>query len=119
MSQATKQVRVVALDAPVVGQDFEPTAFFDEDGNPVPIGGGAGGSVAWGDIDGVPAALTAAQAAATASIRAIGTTATTAAAGNHLHTFTALTGTVAGVTGANLQLILNDLATRLAAVETP
>ena len=45
-----------------------------------------GGSVAWGDITGVPAALTTAQAAGTASIRAIGTTATTAAAGNHTHT---------------------------------
>lgn len=36
-------------------------------------------------LSGVPAALTSAQAAGTASIRAIGTTATTAAAGNHSH----------------------------------
>lgn len=36
-------------------------------------------------LAGVPAALTSAQAAGTASIRAIGTTATTAAAGNHSH----------------------------------
>lgn len=78
-----------------------------------------GGSVAWGDISGIPAALTSAQAAGTPSIRAIGTTATTAAAGNHTHTFTALTGTVSGITGANLQAMLNDISTRLAAVETP
>lgn len=45
-----------------------------------------GGAVAWGDITGVPVALTAAQAAGTPSIRAIGATATTAAAGNHTHT---------------------------------
>ena len=36
-------------------------------------------------LSGVPAALTSAQAAGTPSIRAIGTTATTAAAGNHTH----------------------------------
>lgn len=41
-----------------------------------------GGSVAWASITGVPAALTSAQAAGTPSIRAIGTTATTAMAGN-------------------------------------
>ncbi|HLS01480.1 MAG TPA: hypothetical protein VK054_05790 [Beutenbergiaceae bacterium] len=40
MSQATKQVRLVAGAEPVAGQDFEPTAFFDEDGNPVDIGAG-------------------------------------------------------------------------------
>jgi len=76
-----------------------------------------GGSVAWGDITGIPAALTSVQAAGTPSIRAIGTTATTAAAGNHTHTFTALTGTVSGITGANLQAMLQDISTRLAAVE--
>lgn len=36
-------------------------------------------------VTNVPASLTTAQAAGTASIRAIGTTATTAAAGNHTH----------------------------------
>lgn len=52
------------------------------------VGGGSaplpegGGSTAWAEITGVPAALTAAQAAGTPSIRALGTTATTAAAGN-------------------------------------
>lgn len=78
-----------------------------------------GGSVAWASLTGIPAALTTAQAAGTPSIRAIGTTATTAAAGNHTHTFTALTGTVSGITGANLQAMLQDISTRLAAVETP
>lgn len=40
---------------------------------------------AWSTITGVPAALTAVQAAGIPSIRAIGTTGTTAAAGNHSH----------------------------------
>lgn len=58
MSQATKQVRVVALDAPVIGQDFEPTAFFDEDGNPVPIGGGGSAVTLTGYAIGTAAAVT-------------------------------------------------------------
>jgi hypothetical protein len=45
-----------------------------------------GGSVDWGSIQNIPAALTTPAAAGTPSIRAIGTTATTAAAGNHTHT---------------------------------
>lgn len=46
-------------------------------------GGGEATPVAWASIPDVPAALTAAQAAGTASIRALGTTATTAKAGNY------------------------------------
>ncbi len=46
---------------------------------------GAKQALAWNDVTGIPAALTSAQAAGTASIRAIGTTATTAAAGDHDH----------------------------------
>jgi glycogen debranching enzyme len=46
---------------------------------------GAKQALTWNDVTGIPAALTSAQAAGTASIRAIGTTATTAAAGNHDH----------------------------------
>lgn len=65
------------------------------DDQAVPIDFGGGGATAWNDITGVPAALTAAQAAGTASIRAIGTTATTSAAGNHTHAFSAITGTLA------------------------
>lgn len=34
-------------------------------------------------------------------------------------TFAEIPGTVAGVQGAHLQAVLNDIATRLAAVETP
>ena len=51
MSQP-KQVRVVSADAPRAGQGLEPTAFFDEDGEPIEFGGG--GSVAWGDVTGKP-----------------------------------------------------------------
>lgn len=76
------------------------------------------GEVAFADITGVPAALTAAQAAATPSIRAIGTTATTAAAGNHTHTATVVTATaIAPGTATNVQGILAELAARIAALE--
>lgn len=82
---------------------------------PLPAGGG---DVAWADIDNVPAALTTAQAAATPSIRAIGTTATTAAAGNHTHTATATTATAIGPgTATNVQGILAELAARIAVLE--
>lgn len=57
---------------------------------------------AWGDLTGVPSTLTSAAAAGTASIRAIGTTATTAKAGNW-------TPAIADVTG---------LEARLAAIES-
>lgn len=40
MGQATKQVRLVSLGEPVKNQAFEPVAFFDENGDPVEIGGG-------------------------------------------------------------------------------
>lgn len=53
MAQSTKQIRIVAQTEPVSGQDFQPTAFFDADGNPVDIGGG-GGDVSWGDVSGKP-----------------------------------------------------------------
>lgn len=54
---------------------------------------GGSDAVLWSNISGVPTALTSAQAAGTPSIRAIGTTATTAAAGNHNHAISSLTGT--------------------------
>lgn len=40
MSQAIKQVKIVSDAEVVPSQDFEPTAFFDEDGEPVEFGGG-------------------------------------------------------------------------------
>ena len=46
---------------------------------------GAKQALVWGDVTDIPAALTSAQAAGTASIRAIGATGTTAAAGDHDH----------------------------------
>ena len=46
---------------------------------------GAKQALVWDDVTDKPAALTSAQAAGTASIRAIGTTGTTAAAGDHDH----------------------------------
>lgn len=89
-------------------------------------GGGAGSEVAWEDITGVPATLTAAAAAGTPSIRAIGTTATTAAAGNHAHTGAqiALTGYTAGSAGNvaaadTVNAAIAKLEARIAALETP
>jgi hypothetical protein len=100
---------------------------------------------AWGDLTGIPAALTSPPAAGTPGIRALGTGATQAAAGNHTHdiedvanlqdaldgkqaagsyaaashthAFSALAGSVDGATGANLQAILEDLGARLTALE--
>lgn len=121
MSQSTKQVKVITATTPVDGQDFEPTAFFDENGDPIDIGGGGeSGPVSFGDLTDVPAALTSAQAAGTPSIRAIGTTATTAAAGNHAHAASVVTvAASAGIVGANVQAVLADLAARVVALETP
>ena len=83
----------------------------------------------WANLPGKPAVIGAGADAAAArtaigagtgnSNLAIGTTASTAAAGNHTHAFSALAGTVADVTGANLQAILEDLAGRIADLEEP
>lgn len=44
MAQSFKQVRVVGSAEPLAGQDYQPTAFFDENGDPVDLtaGGPAG-----------------------------------------------------------------------------
>ena len=99
----------------------------DDAGDPWTPGGAA--SVAWGDVTGKPAVIGAGADAAAAraaigagtgnSNLAIGTTASTAAAGNHTHAFSALAGAVSGATGANLQAILEDLAGRIADLEEP
>lgn len=76
------------------------------------------GTVDWSNVENVPEALTAAQAAGTPSIRAIGTSATTAAAGNHTHTATAVTATaISPGTATNVQGILAELAARITALE--
>lgn len=107
--------------------------------------GGDSGSVAWPDITGKPAVIAAGadQAAARAAIGAgtgssnlalgttattalagntallaIGTTATTAAAGNHTHAATAVTATaVAGLSGTTVQAILNSIGVEIAALK--
>lgn len=77
------------------------------------------GSVDWSNIEDVPVALTAAQAAGTPSIRAIGTTATTAAAGNHTHTAATVTATaISPGTATDVQGILAELAARITDIET-
>ncbi|GAA0766101.1 hypothetical protein GCM10009434_03210 [Brevundimonas olei] len=89
-------------------------------------GGGEAAPVAWADVTGKPATFppvigstaTTAMAGNTALL-AIGTTASTAAAGNHTHAATAVTvaaGT-AGLAAGNVQTQLQALATRIAALE--
>lgn len=117
---SVKQVVVVPRSEPRSGQGLERTAFFDENGAPIELGGGESGPVSFEDLTDVPAALTSAQAAGTPSIRAIGTTATTAAAGNHTQAATTVTvAASAGIVGANVQAVLADLAARVVALETP
>jgi hypothetical protein len=78
---------------------------------------GAKQALAWGDVTGIPAALTSAQAAETASIRAIGTTATTAAAGDHDHAVVA--DVESGLeAAATIQDLAEALSTRILALET-
>lgn len=67
-----------------------------------------GDGVPWSDVTGVPAALTTAQEAGTASIREIGTTGTTAAAGNHTHS--PATTSVDGFMAAADKTKLNGIA---------
>ncbi len=90
----------------------------------VEVAQGGTTTVAWGDITDVPATLTSAAAAGTPSIRAIGTTATTAAAGNHTHTGAqiAITGYSIGAAGAlapadTVNAALGKLEARIAALE--
>ena len=74
-------------------------------------------ALAWGDVTGIPAALTSAQAAETASIRAIGTTATTAAAGNHDHAV--VEDEESGLeAAATIQDLAEALSERILALET-
>ncbi|GIQ70755.1 hypothetical protein DUZ99_02035 [Xylanibacillus composti] len=92
-------------------------------------GGGNGGqtTVTWADVQGKPAVIAAGadQAAARAAIGAgtsslaIGTTADTAAAGNHTHTAdTITTAAITGVTGSNVQAVIAELAARIVALES-
>ena len=126
MSQSTKQVRVVEQATPTPGQDFESTAFFDADGNPIDIGGGGGEAATWDTLADKPAVIAAGAdaAAARAAIGAgtsslvIGTSASTAKAGNAVQTATQTTATaIAPGTATNVQAILAELAARITALE--
>ena len=97
MSQP-KQVRVISSATLRSGQGLEPTAFFDEEGNPVDIGGGDSGPVTWASVTGKPSTFP----------PVIGTTATTAKAGNYQPTIAQVTG---------LQAIIDDLTARIEALE--
>lgn len=102
-----------------------PNAYF----RPIPvsgISGGGGGAVEWDDITDKPAVIAAGatQADARTAIGAgtsslvIGTTATTAKAGNAVQTATQTTATaIAPGTATNVQAILAELAARITALE--
>lgn len=72
----------------------------------------------WGDIVGIPNALTAQQAAGIASIRAIGTGANDAAAGNHAHPILADSGSGLA-SSSNLQSAFVTMSSRVRAIERP
>ena len=127
--QSTKQVRVVAQDAPRPGQSFEHVAFFDADGEPIELGGGGGGAVAWDDVTDKPstfppeshthAASDITDLAAVATSGSYGDLSDTpaipstpgdvgAAPASHTHAIEDVTG---------LQAVINDLTARVEALE--
>jgi hypothetical protein len=74
---------ITAADANPIPEKREPTyvVFIDADGNPIDMGGGSA-TVTWDAITGKP----------TTFAPTIGSTASTAAAGNHTHAVAAITG---------------------------
>uniref|UniRef100_A9U7M1 Predicted protein n=1 Tax=Physcomitrium patens TaxID=3218 RepID=A9U7M1_PHYPA len=122
---------IPAAEAPSLPEKREPdyTVFVDANGQPIDIGGGGGGTITSNSITDATATgksvLTAAnQAAARTAIGAgtsnlaIGTTASTVAAGNHVHPASAVTATaIAPGTATNVQAILAELAARITALE--
>ncbi|CAM4408357.1 hypothetical protein [Paenibacillus xylanexedens] len=122
---------IPAAEAPSLPEKREPnyTVFVDANGGPIDIGGGGGGTITSNSITDATATgksvLTAAnQAAARTALGAgtsnlaIGTTASTAAAGNHVHPATTITATaIAPGTATNVQAILAELAARITALE--
>lgn len=123
--QSTKQVRVVAQDAPRPGQSFEHVAFFDADGEPIELGG----AVAWDDVTGKPATFPPeSHTHAASDITGLAAVATSgsyddlsdtptipsapgdvgAAPATHTHAIEDVTG---------LQAVIDDLTTRIEALE--
>lgn len=108
MSQGIHQVKVVSAEAAQPNKGFERVAFFDEDGAPVDIGGGGESSpVAWADVTGKPSTF--------API--VGTTATTAKAGNYTPTVATVTGLQAALDAKATETALAALEARVAALE--
>lgn len=125
--QSTKQVRVVAQDAPRPGQSFEHVAFFDADGEPIELGGG--GAIAWGDVTGKPATFPpATHTHAAGDVTGLAAVATSGSYGDLSDTPTipsapgdvgaapaTHTHAIEDVTG--LQAVINDLTARVEALE--
>jgi len=97
---------VIALDSGEAKLGNGSDAFEDL---PVFGGGGEGGAVGWGDVTGKPDTFP----------PTIGTTATTAKAGNATQTATQTTATaISPGTATNVQGILGELAARIATLES-
>ena len=94
----------LSTNGKLVLRDIDPNDTYEGGGNITSVNGKTGTVVlnaadvnalpasylpAWGDIQSVPSQLTSVQAAATTSIRAIGSGANDSAAGNHVHAVTA------------------------------
>src|SRR5690606_1939241 len=127
--QSTKQVRVVAQDAPRPGQSFEHVAFFDADGEPIELGGGGGGAVAWDDVTDKPATFPPeSHTHAASDITDLAAVATSGSYGDWWDT-PAIPSTPGGVGAApashthaiedvtGLQAVINDLTARVEALE--
>lgn len=106
MSQAVKQIQIVNQGSIQADQDVAPAAFFDASGKAVQVGGG-GGSTAWVDITNKP----------TTFPPQIGTTGTTAAAGNHTHA--AATTSAPGLMSAADKAKLDGVAANANAYSLP
>lgn len=107
-SQVTQQFVVVDAATVDESQVLGRIALFDAAGNPIELGAGGEVSVAWVDVSGKPSTFP----------PTIGTTATTAKAGNAVQTATETTATaVAPGTSTNVQGILAELSARITALE--
>ncbi|PJN53661.1 hypothetical protein PAEVO_03820 [Paenibacillus sp. GM2FR] len=102
---------IPAVDAPNLPHGRYPSyiVFLDADGDPIDIGGGGGPvTVAWADVSGKPSTFP----------PTIGTTASTAAAGNHTHAVANITGLQtaldAKLTGSKAPAQANSTATDVA-----
>ena len=103
-------LKIVSKDGIAAGRTVGEVALFDADGNPVDVGGGESGPVAWGDVTGKPTTFPPATHNHTVEqVTGLQSALDGKAASSHTHT-------VAQVTG--LQAIIDDLTARVEALES-